>query len=102
MTAGDEGVIIVVTLSTPQLPYTVPPGSTGTAFAAPGTIASYGPEESLGPVTFSPDGSTAFYVTQGKGIDYQSGGYWITKVRINQPNGQQFTSPPGQFYVFPA
>ena len=102
MTAGDVGVVIVVTLSTEQYPYTVPAGSTGVAIAAPGTIASYGAEEILGPVTFSPDGSTAFYVTQGNGLDYQSGGYWTTRVRINQPNGQQFTSPPGQFYVYPA
>jgi hypothetical protein len=101
MTSGDRGVVIVVTLSTADFPYTVPAGSTGVAIAAPGTLASYGTEEQIGPVTFSPDGSTAFYVTQGNGLDYQSGGNWITKVQITQPSGQQYTSPPGQFYVFP-
>ena len=102
MTVGDEGVLILVTLSTAQFPYTVPPGSVGTLLASPGYPNNNAPEQSFTPITFSLDGSTAFYKTQGQGIDFQSSGNWTVKVRVNDPFGNQYTSPPGQFYVYPA
>jgi hypothetical protein len=101
MRANDRGVIILVTLSTLQYPYTVPAGSTGTLLAAPGYPYQAAPQEALGPVTFSPDGSTAFYSTQGNGLDFQSGGNWTVEVQVADPFGNLYTSPPGQFYVFP-
>ena len=98
MTSGDIGVVIMATVN--GLGFNVPSGSSVMTVAAPGTIASCGSELLLGPATFSPDGSTVYYVTQGNGLDYQSGGYWVTKFVVNTPDGRQFTTPPGQFYVF--
>ena len=102
MTVGDIGVVIVVELGTAADPYTVPAGSVGTLLAKPGYPIRGAAEQSFGPVTFSIDGSTAFYTTQGQGLDFQSAGNWVVRVRINEPNGFQFTSPPGQFDVLPA
>jgi hypothetical protein len=98
MTSGDVGALILVTLN--GLGFDVPAGSTGVLLAAPGYPTVGATEEPLTPVTFSIDGSTAFYYTQGNGIDFQSGGNWTVKVQVNTPTGQQFTSPPGQFYVY--
>jgi len=100
MTSGDQGVVIMARVD--ELGYDVPVGSTIVCLAKPGYPVIGAAEESLLPCTASLDGSTIFYATQGQGLDFQSGGNWITRFRILQPNGDMFTTPPGQFFVYPA
>ena len=100
MTANDIGVVIMATVN--GLGFDVPAGSTIVCLAKPGYPVQGAAEESLTPCTASPDGSTLFYVSQGNGLDFQSGGNWTARFRVLTPSGDLFTTPPGQFYVFPA
>jgi hypothetical protein len=97
--ANDVGVVLDFPLN--GLGFSVPGGSTGTLLAAPGYPFNDQPV-AIGPVTFSADGTQAFYTTQGNGLDFQSGGNWIVMVQIFVPGANgPITTPPGQLYVSP-
>lgn len=100
MTSGDIGVVFVATVNGEG--YDVPAGSTITFLAKPGYPNTGTAEETLTPCVASLDGSTLFYSSQGKGIDFQSGGNWQFRFRVLTPTGKLYTTPPGQTFVNPA
>lgn len=96
MTAGDEGVAIVVDLGDYDAT-----GNTCAMYAAPGRPGEIiGATETLTPVTISDDGHFATYVTTGVD-DFQSGGYWTVQVDAVPSVGLKFTTPQGSFFVNP-